>query len=360
MIAVVKSWFEKHFSDPQVIILALFLLLGCLLILYWGKILTPVLAGIVIAYVLEGLIKRIQRLGVPRCVAFLTSYFVFIAALVFILIGLIPLVISQLSQLISEFPRILLKVQQLILSISDKYPLLFADKEIKSMFGNFTSELVAFGQKLVTISLSSAVDVFTIMVYLVVVPLLVFFLLKDKTKIINWLRRFLPEERGLVHLVWKDVDIKMGNYIRGKLLEVVIVGVATFIPLKIMGMNYAATLSLFVGLSVIIPYVGAVAVTIPVTLIAWFQWGASSDFMYLMVSYLAVQFLDGNILVPLLFSEVVNMHPAAIIIAVLFFGGLWGVWGVFFAIPLATLVQAVINAWPSVNRDLISPASLTE
>ena len=134
------------------------------------------------------------------------------------------------------------------------------------------------------------------------------------------------------------------------MLEIVIVGVATFIPLKYMGMNYAATMSLLVGLSVIIPYVGAVAVTIPVAMIAWFQWGASSDFVYLMIAYLVVQFLDGNVLVPPLFSEVVNMHPAAIIIAVLFFGGMWGVWGVFFAIPLATLVQAVINSWPSIQK----------
>jgi putative permease len=191
--------------------------------------------------------------------------------------------------------------------------------------------------------------VFTVLVYLVVVPLLVFFLLKDKEKILKWFRRFMPEQRGLASTVWREVDIKMGNYIRGKMLEILIVGIATFIPLKYMGMNYAATMSLLVGLSVIIPYVGAVAVTIPVAMIAWFQWGASSDFVYLMIAYTVVQFMDGNILVPLLFSEVVNMHPAAIIIAVLFFGGLWGVWGVFFAIPLATLVQAVINAWPSIQ-----------
>jgi putative permease len=113
-------------------------------------------------------------------------------------------------------------------------------------------------------------------------------------------------------------------------------------------------MSLLVGLSVIIPYVGAVAVTIPVAMIAWFQWGASSDFVYLMIAYTVVQFLDGNVLVPLLFSEVVNMHPAAIIIAVLFFGGLWGVWGVFFAIPLATLIQAVINSWPSIQKQAVT------
>jgi len=349
MIDVIKGWFEKHFSDPQAIILISILVLGAILVLYWGRILTPVLAGIVIAYVLEGLVCRLNHLGMPRFAAFLLSYALFITALSLILFGLVPLVISQLSQLITDFPKILDKVQQLILTIPERYSV-FADREIEKMLGSFSTELVSVGQKLVSVSLSSAVNVFTVLVYLVVVPLLVFFLLKDKAEILDWFRRFLPEDRGLAYSVWKEVDVKMGNYIRGKLLEVVIVGVATFIPLKIMGMNYAATMSLLVGLSVIIPYVGAVAVTIPVAMIAWFQWGASSDFVYLMVAYLAVQFLDGNILVPLLFSEVVNMHPAAIIIAVLFFGGLWGVWGVFFAIPLATLIQAVIHSWPSIQK----------
>ncbi len=349
MIDVIKDWFEKHFSDPQAIMLVSILVLGAILVLYWGSILTPVLAGIIIAYVLEGLVCRLNHLGVPRFAAFLFSYTLFVTALALILFGLVPLVISQLTQLITDFPKILDKIQQLILTIPERYPV-FVDQEIEKMLGSFSTELVGVGQKLVSVSLSSVVDVFTVLVYLVVVPLLVFFLLKDKSEIIGWFRRFLPEDRGLAYSVWKEVDVKMGNYIRGKLLEVAIVGVATFIPLKVMGMNYAATMSLLVGLSVIIPYVGAVAVTIPVAMIAWFQWGASSDFVYLMVAYLVVQFMDGNILVPLLFSEVVNMHPAAIIIAVLFFGGLWGVWGVFFAIPLATLIQAVIHSWPSIQN----------
>ena len=349
MIDVLKGWFEKHFSDPQAIILVTIILLGGILVLYWGKILTPVLAGIVIAYILEGMVKKLCKFGIPRPISFLVSYALFILVLSLILFVLVPLVISQVSQLILDFPRILEKVQQLILSIPDKYPVL-ADQEIEAMLGNLSTELVSVGQKLVSASLSSAVDVFTVLVYLVVVPLLVFFLLKDKVKILRWFRRFIPEDRGLAYSVWKEVDAKMGNYIRGKMLEIFIVGAATFVPLKLMGMNYAATMSLFVGLSVIIPYVGAIAVTIPVAIIAWFQWGATNDFLYLMIAYLVVQFLDGNVLVPLLFSEVVNMHPAAIIIAVLFFGGLWGVWGVFFAIPLATLVQAVINSWPSIQH----------
>src|SRR3990167_4255477 len=107
-----------------------------------------------------------------------------------------------------------------------------------------------------------------------------------------------------------------------------------------------SSLPMLVGLSVVVPYIGAVVVTVPVALIGLFQWGFSDQFVYLMVVYGIIQALDGNVLVPLLFSEAVNLHPVAIICAVLLFGGLWGFWGVFFAIPLATLFKAVIDAWP--------------
>jgi putative permease len=191
---------------------------------------------------------------------------------------------------------------------------------------------------------------------MILLPLMVFFFLKDKGMILRWLADFLPEERRLLRTVWAELDIKIASYVRGKVIEVLIIWSASYIAFAIMGLNYAMLLSLAVGLSVIIPYVGATVVTIPVALIAFFQWGFTSEFGWLMaiygfIQFLAIygfiQFLDGNLLVPLLFSEVVNLHPVAIIVAVVFFGSLWGVWGVFFAIPLATLIQAIIKAWPS-------------
>jgi putative permease len=168
--------------------------------------------------------------------------------------------------------------------------------------------------------------------------------------IISWLANFLPEERRLLRTVWLELDIKIASYVRGKVIEVLIIWVASYIAFALMGLNFAMLLSLAVGLSVIIPYVGATVVTIPVALIAFFQWGFSSEFGWLMAVYAFIQFIDGNLLVPLLFSEVVNLHPVAIIVAVVFFGSLWGVWGVFFAIPLATLVQAILKAWPAAAK----------
>ncbi len=84
---------------------------------------------------------------------------------------------------------------------------------------------------------------------------------------------------------------------------------------------------------------------LPVALISYFQWGLESQFTYALIAYTIIQLLDGNLLAPLLLSGVVNLHPVAIIVAVLLFGGLWGIWGLFFAIPLATLVHVLLKTW---------------
>lgn len=345
MISVLQLWYKRHFSDPQAVILALMLIFGSVLVVYMGKVLTPVIAAMVIAYILEGAVQKLCELKIPHLLSVTLVVLGFVFLLMIFMLGLSPLITKQLSQFITEMPNMLTKGQSLLMSLPQNYPFI-SEAQIRSIVSHINNELATVGQLVVTKSFASVINVFTLMIYMIVVPLLVFFFLKDKAKILQWLSRFLPSKDGLAGEVWKEVDIKIGSYIRGKFIEIGIVAVATFIPLQILGLNYAALLSFFVGLSVIIPYVGAVIVTLPVALLAYLQFGAGTEFLYIMLVYGIVQFLDGNLLVPLLFSEVVNMHPSAIIISVLVFGGIWGVWGVFFAIPLATLIQAVINVWP--------------
>jgi len=345
LISVLRSLYNRHFSDPQAVILALMLIFGFALILLMGPVLTPLIAAIVIAYVLEGAVHKLCLLKIPHVISVSFVVLSFVLLLLIFMLGLSPLISKQLGQFFTEMPDMLSKGQQLLMALPENYPII-SESQIQDIVKQINNELASIGQTVVTKSLASVVNIFTIMIYMVVVPLLVFFFLKDKEKIMQWLSRFLPSKDGLAAEVWKEVDIKIGSYIRGKFIEIGIVAVATFIPLQILGLQYAALLSFFVGLSVIIPYVGAVAVTIPVALLAYLQFGSGSEFLYIMLAYGIVQFLDGNLLVPLLFSEVVNMHPVAIIISVLVFGGLWGVWGVFFAIPLATFLKAIIRAWP--------------
>jgi putative permease len=262
----------------------------------------------------------------------------------------LPLLSQQVTQFIQQMPNMISHGQQELMRLPERYPEMVSPEQIQELIDRIRREALAFGQQVVSVSIASVVGIITLLVYLILMPLLVFFFLKDKGQILRWLVQFLPEDRALSQHIWADVDRQLGNYVRGKFWEILIVGAVSFATFRLLGLDYAMLLSVLVGLSVIIPFIGAAVVTFPVLLVAWFQWGWGGDFVWLAVAYLVIQALDGNVLVPLLFSEVVNLHPVAIIVAILVFGGFGGCWGVFFAIPLATLVQAIITAWPSARR----------
>lgn len=347
MINILKQWYERYFTDPQTVIFAFILVFGFLLIVVMNAHLMPILIGIIIAYLFEGLVVRMGQINLNRTIAASFATAVILTAIVLTLFVLLPLLSRQVSELIRDLPSMLGKGQQLLSQLPQQYPDIVSTQQVEELLTFMRTEVTSLGQRVVSLSLASVVGVITFFVYLILLPLMVFFFLKDKELILGWLGGFLPDERRLVREVWADLDIKIASYVRGKFLEILIIWITSFIAFSWMGLNYAMLLSLLVGISVIVPYVGATVVTIPVALIAFSQWGVTTDFAYLIAIYALIQFLDGNLLVPLLFSEVVNLHPIAIIVSVVFFGSLWGVWGVFFAIPLATFIQAVIKAWPS-------------
>jgi len=346
MIKVLKTWYERHFADPQVVILALILFFGALIIFVMSDHLKPVLISIVIAYLLDGMVTKLINLKVPYLLAVSIVTILSITFFLISMLVLMPLLTQQLGQFFQELPNMLAKGQQILSQLPQQYPDYVSEAQVNDLVSSVSEKVTLFGQTVLKASLSSVVGVITFLVYLILVPLLVFFFLKDKYIILYWGCGFLPNERKLVSQVWHELHIKIASYIRGKFIEILIVWFFTLAVFLYMDFNYSILLSVLVGLSVIIPYVGATIVTIPVALIAYFQWGINTDFWYLMIGYGVVQFLDGNIVVPLLFSEVVNLHPVAIIVAVVFFGSIWGIWGVFFAIPLATLIQAVLHVWP--------------
>ena len=344
MFEVISNWYRRYFSDPHAVLLALILIFGFTVVLTMGHMLAPALAAIVIAYLLDDIVKvckRRFRFGrLPAVIIVFSSFMTFVF---FILFGIVPLISRQIKELVRELPNYIAQGKEAILSVS-QYG--FVTKQQAAQIAEeIDNEIALMGQQLLTGSLSSIPDLITILVYLILVPLLIFFFLKDKWVILTWLSRFLPPERRMASQVWEEMDLQLGNYVRGKFWEIVIVAVVCVVVFGFMGLKYAILLSVLVGISVLVPYIGAAVVTFPVAFIAYVQWGSSSEFAYLMVAYAIIQALDGNILVPLLFSEVVNIHPVAIIVSVLVFGGLWGFWGVFFAIPLATLVGATLRAF---------------
>ena len=354
MIEMLHRWYLRHFSNPQTVILAVILVTLFATVIFMGEVLLPLLIAIVIAYLLEAVVWQLTKRGVKRNIASISVFIVFLVVLVVSLIGLIPLLTEQIAQFIGELPQMISRTQKALLQLPEQFPTLISEEQIKDITKSVAADTARLSQEILTYSLASLRGVITWMVYLILIVLLVFFFLKDKFRITKWVSGYMPRDRGLVSQVWKEMDQQIGNYIRGKIVEIVIVGFMTYLVFALMGMNYSVLLGLLVGLSVLVPFVGATIVTIPVALVAFFQWGWTPEFFYLMLAYGIVQALDGNVLVPLLFSEAVNLHPVAIIVAIIFFGGIWGVWGVFFAIPLATLVKAVLNAWPVEREEQVS------
>ncbi|MEW2674609.1 AI-2E family transporter, partial [Escherichia coli] len=289
---------------------------------------------------------RLQSIGCSRRWATSIVLVVFVGILLLMAFVLLPIAWQQGIYLIRDMPGMLNKLSDFAATLPRRYPALMDAGIIDAMAENMRSRMLTMGDSVVKISLASLVGLLTIAVYLVLVPLMVFFLLKDKEQMLNAVRRVLPRNRGLAGQVWKEMNQQITNYIRGKVLEMIVVGIATWLGFLLFGLNYSLLLAVLVGFSVLIPYIGAFVVTIPVVGVALFQFGAGTEFWSCFAVYLIIQALDGNLLVPVLFSEAVNLHPLVIILSVVIFGGLWGFWGVFFAIPLATLIKAVIHAWP--------------
>ncbi|SEG01351.1 AI-2E family transporter [Marinobacterium lutimaris] len=343
---ILNKWIDQYFSDEEALFLFLLLLGGLAVIIFLGAPLAPVFASLIIAFLMQGLVTWLQDRGLPHLPTVILVFVVFVSFLAGFLLFVMPIAWRQLVNLFNELPGMVVQVQNLLLLLPEKYPNLVSEEQIRQMIGVAATELSQLGQWVVTFSLNSLTSIAAMLIYLVLVPILVFFFLKDGDSMLATFSSFMPAKRQMMTGIWHEMDAQIANYVRGKAIEILIVGGVTWVVFVLLGINYAALLALGVGLSVLIPYIGAALVTLPIALIAFFQWGWTSEFMWLMIAYAVIQALDGNVLVPLLFSEAVNLHPVSIIVSVLVFGSLWGFWGLFFAIPLATLVKAVINAWP--------------
>lgn len=354
MFEVMRGWMDRYLSDEEAVLLAAILIAGFVVIITMGNILAPLLVGIVLAYILQGIIKFLQRYHVPNIVAIGLTFVVFLGGSIALLFIVIPKVWRQLRNLFEELPQMISRTQELLAALPEHYPSLVTEQQVHSWSEMLGNEVGQFGQWLLSFSLSQLPVVVGVVVYILLVPILVFFLLKDKDRLLVWCLSFLPEERPLMDRIGAEMNVQMANYVRGKAVEILIVGAVSYVFFMIFGLNYSALLAFLVGLSVIVPYLGMITVTIPVVIIAYLQFGWAPPFFYLVLGYLIIQALDGFVLVPLLFSEAVNLHPIAIIAAVLVFGSWWGIWGVFFAIPLATLVKALITSWPKGVRQAAS------
>ncbi len=350
--SLIRDWYNAIAGNNQLAMLLILLAAGTVFVVLTAHMLAPFYAAVTIAYVLQVASDRLQRRGVKRSVALTIVFGIFVAGLL-ALCGLVPLLGRQIAQFVSQVPQLMARAQDIIDALPEQYPTLITPEQAGGLMAEARHTALTFSQTLAGYLGGTLIGIVTVLVYLVIVPIMVFFLLKDKDIIVAWFASLLPEHHELSAAVWKDVHQQLQNFVGGKVIQMLIVAVVSFTVFKLIHLNYAPLLAVIIGVAVLIPYVGAAFATVPVAVVAVLQWGLTLDAGVAIATYGVIHALDGNVLVPLLFSEAVSIHPVAIIVAILFFGGIWGLWGVFFAIPLAVLVKAVITAWPTRTPNII-------
>jgi putative permease len=354
---LLHDFYQRYFHDEESLILVILLALALLILYLFGNDLAPVFAAIIIAYLMQAPISWLVSLGAPRLASFSLIYALFMGAFLVLLLVVLPQVWNQLTTLVNELPRLISQWQDSLILLSENYPSLFTEQQVEELVRSARGELANLGQTVVSFSIASIPRVVSLIIFVVLVPILVFFVLKDRDQLIRWTTNFLPRNRPLMIAIWHEMDLQLSNYIRGKVLEIFLVGSVTYLVFSLLGLDYTTLLAVVVGLSVVVPYIGATVAAFPVLAVAYVQWGVGGEFYAVTIAYMIIQIVDGNLLAPVIFSETNNLHPIAIIAAVLVFGGVWGIAGVFFAIPLATFIKAIINAWPSRVQSLISEDS---
>ena len=347
MLDELNKVFKKIFSNEETIVFSLGILLFFLIITYFGSILTPFLISVVVAYLLVGLQKKIQTYNIGQNASLIITFSIFIVTGAALIVWLVPLLYIQLQAFILDVPNLFNNFLDFMSDLPAKFPELVSSEQIAIFFQAVSEEISVIAQNIIKSSISGIQSTITILLYIILFPILVFFFLFDRKNIIDGVLKIIPGKREMFSNVWAEMDIQLSNYVRGKTIEIFIVGAVAAIIFSSLGLKYSALLSVLVGLSVIIPYVGAFLVTIPVVIVGLLQFGLGTQFYLLVGLYLLLQALDGNLLVPLIFSETVKLHPVVIILAVFIFGSMFGFWGVFFSIPIATFIKAVWNAWPS-------------
>lgn len=371
MFQVLKSWYKSLLSDPNSATFFIIITVLFVIVYFYSHIFMPLLVALGVSYILEVPINFLERKKImSRGISSLVFMLLFFSFLGFFLVYVVPSLVAQGSDLVNKIPALLTKVSDYIKLKMEQYPNIFAHIDYDAVSGQLMDSITSFSTDFIKKDLLGyLMNITSFLMYLVLIPLLSYFMLKDKHELISGVKGLFPPNLKLAAEMWKKMNKQLMNYISGKFIHICIIFALNFLIFYFCGLNYAVLLGLVVGLSVLIPVVGAAVATAPVLLVAFTQFGIETQLWILLGIYVAGLVLDANVLTPLLFSEKMKLHPFVILAAVLVFGSMWGFWGVFFAIPLATFVKTLYLNWPRgryidederANGEAVAPAAATE
>ncbi len=310
------------------------------LLVLWsmGNVILPFLVGAAIAYFLDPLADRLQRLGLNRVLATTLVALGVILIFVFALLLIVPTVVEQAIALINAAPEILSRLQAFL---SERFPdVLDSESQLRQSLSGLGETIQSRGIELVETLLSSAMGVVSFVVFIVVAPVVAFYLLLDWDKMIARIDELLPRDHAptIRRLAW-EIDAALAGFVRGQLTVCGILAIYYSVALMLAGLQYGLVVGVTAGLISFIPYIGAIVGGALAIGLALFQFWGQPLMIGLVVGIFVVgQILEGNFLVPKLVGGSVGLHPVWLLFALSAFGSLFGFVGMLVAVPVAAAI----------------------
>jgi predicted PurR-regulated permease PerM len=325
------------------------LLLGLYVIIKVMPIYFPIIVAMVVAFILNPLVNYISRIEfgrsrkqISRSIAVLGAFLLMI--LLLLIVGTFVLLpfIHQFDKFIIDLPKLIIKIQDITISIQQRASLLDFPANINTLIEQTIASAASFSADLARRILQAVFGFASSIVELVVVPVLSYYFLKDwsilKEKIIAL---FTVESRGKVRKIIEEMAIVISAYIRGQVIISVIIGLFVFSGMYMLGVDYPLVLGLLAACTESIPIIGPIIGSVPAIMLAYL---ISPILAFkVIIFYISVQLIENHIVVPNIMGHTIDLHPVVVIVSLLIGSQLWGIIGMMLAVPAAAILRVLIR-----------------
>ncbi len=311
-----------------------------------SSILTPFIAGALLAYLFDPLVNRLVRWHLSRLVAVIVVFLLILGIIAILFLVFIPLIQAQISSLIATLPAQFARLQQTV------WPWVMAHFGVQTNFMDTLKQIVLENlSKMGNIStwtlqtlLASSRHIFEIAIDLILVPVVTFYLLRDWNGVISKIHDLLPRRiEPTVIMLTQNCDTVLSAFFRGQLLVMFVLAILYSIALSSIGLQAGTVIGVIVGIASIVPYLGSIMGLVIALTAALIQFGTLEPVLLVLVIFAVGHLLENLYLAPKLIGDRVGLHPVVVIFSVLAFGKLFGFFGVLLAIPIASVIMVLLR-----------------
>lgn len=311
-----------------------------------SNILFTVIISLIFSYLLNPIINYLERHNISRGLGIILLYIVVFGIIIAISISFIPRLGNELKEVLMVLPSYFSTITDFFKDLYDKY---YNLENIAPIIENVEGLIFDNINRLQEVLLTSMTKLFTgvgsllnRMISLVLIPILTFYFLKDKDKLINQVFLIIPKnKRSEIKELLTQIDKSLSQFVRGRLILAIYVGVATTVVLLILDINFAIVIGLLTGIADIIPYFGPFLGFVPAVLFAFLD--SATKGIWVAVIFILIQWVENNVLGPKIIGDTTGLHPITVLLSLIIAGNIYGVLGMVFVIPVVSILKILFG-----------------